>query len=115
MKPIDYRELGLQTYGNKCEICGHSAVEVHHISYQEHNEIENQLRFAVKNKADSDYIEKLKIQANGQGYLNWDSKTKQLSKDDRSFNLSVLCGNCHTTMHKLDVGMKILNILPERK
>lgn len=106
----DYREIGLETYGDKCEICGHSMVEVHHISYQEQWALEIELRKAVKAKRD---ISKLLQKAKDQGYLEWDGN--QLSKDNRSTNLSVLCGNCHTLIHRIDVGMNLIKAIDRRK
>lgn len=107
---MDYRQLGLESYGYKCEICGHSLVEVHHISYQEQWEMEKKLREATKQKRN---ITKLLEEAKEKGFLQWDDN--QLSKDNRSTNLSVLCGNCHTLIHQLDVGMNIIKVLDRRK
>jgi len=108
---VSYRERGLSAYGDKCEICGHSSTEVHHISYQEHNEMEVKIRKAKDHDA---YLALLE-EAKKQGYLVYDVRSKQLEKDNRSTNLSVLCGNCHTLMHKMDVGLKLLKALSPRK
>lgn len=105
-----YRRLGLETYGDKCEICGFSIVEVHHIDYQEHQEVEDYIRYLSKNNHD---VSKLVEEAKELGYLNWDGH--QLSKDDRSENLAVLCPNCHRFIHRLNVGKKILRVLDKRK
>jgi len=106
----EYRERGLNTYGNKCEICGYGLVEVHHLDYQEHQEVEDRLRKAVKKNED---ITELLAEARKKGYLFWDGR--QLEKDNRSTNLSVLCGNCHTLVHRIDCGLKLLKALPPRK
>lgn len=106
----EYRERGLNTYGNKCEICGFGLVEVHHLDYQEHQEVEDQLRKAVRKNQD---ITELLEEARKKGYLFWDGR--QLEKDNRSTNLSVLCGNCHTLVHRIDCGLKLLKALPPRK
>lgn len=103
----NYRNLGLFTYGNSCEICGNHMVEVHHIDYQEHQLLENKLRYAVKKDLD---ITNLLEEAEG---LEWDGR--QLSKNNKSTNLAVLCGNCHNLIHKMDVGMKLIKALPKRK
>lgn len=106
---MDYRQLGLETYGYKCEICSYSIVEIHHISYKEQWDLEKKLR---KEKELEEILELLK-RARELGFLNWDGK--QLSKDDRSTNLSVLCGNCHSLIHRLDVGMNLLKVIDRRK
>ena len=103
----DYRDIGIETYGDKCEICSHSLVEVHHINYQEQWNIERRLRKDFNNR------DQLLKEARSLGFLKWDGN--QLSKDDRSTNLAVLCGNCHTLIHKLDVGLNILKVLSKRK
>lgn len=106
----EYRETGLSTYGDRCEICGFHIVEVHHIDYQEHQKVENKIRTAVKKKQN---ITKLLEEAADLGYLYWDGN--QLSKDNRSTNLSVLCPNCHTLVHRIDAGMKLKGAIPPRK
>jgi hypothetical protein len=110
----NYHENALKTYGESCEICGfRSCLEVHHINYQEHQAAENMLRgFKKARKEIPESV--LKGMKTG-GWDYFDPKTEQLSKDDSTTNLSVLCGNCHSLMHKLDVGMKLLNVLKERK
>lgn len=105
-----YREIGLETYGHKCELCGYSIVEVHHINYQLHDQWEKKIRDMVKSHQDvADLLE----MAKGLGFLDWDGH--DLAKDNRSTNLSVLCGNCHSLIHLLDAGMKLLNALTPRK
>jgi hypothetical protein len=106
----DYRQLGIETYGARCEICHFGIVEVHHINYQEHQEMENRLRAAVKKGKD---ISQLLLEAYKQGFREWDGH--QLSKDNRSTALSVLCPNCHTLIHRMDIGMKLLGALTPRK
>jgi hypothetical protein len=103
---MDYRQAGLETYGHKCEICGYSIVEVHHINYQEHQAIENKLR-------KTDNPESLLEKAREMNFTDWDGH--QLSKDNRSTNLAVLCGNCHSLIHRLDVGMNLIKVLDRRK
>jgi hypothetical protein len=110
----DYREIGLKTYGAACEICGQrSPIEVHHINYQEHQEWEDMLRQKVKSNLNPKLLDGLVEQAKSKGFLYWDGKN--LSKDDRSTNLSVLCSNHHSLVHTIDAGMNLLNALPERK
>lgn len=106
----EYREAGLQAYGDRCEICGYHIVEVHHIDYQEHQAVEDKIRAAVRKKKD---ITKLLEEAAALGYLFWDGR--QLSKDNRSTNLAVICPNCHSLIHLMDVGMKLKKALPPRK
>lgn len=107
---MDYRQIGLDTYGQRCEFCGNSMVEVHHIDYQEHQNMENRIRRAAKNLMD---LTLLLEEANQKGWLKWDGK--DLEKNNSSFNLSVLCGNCHNLVHRMDVGMKILGALERRR
>ncbi|MCU5076777.1 hypothetical protein OB985_04135 [Bacillus cereus] len=107
---MDYRLIGLETYGHRCEICGHSLVEVHHIDYQEQQALEIQIRKAIK--AGKDTTELLET-AKEQGYEEWDGN--QLSKNNQSTNLSVLCGNCHCLIHRLDAGKKLLKVLERRR
>jgi predicted HNH restriction endonuclease len=104
----DYRDIGLETYGNKCEICGHGLVEVHHIGYQEHQHYEDMLR-----EAKGDVLTSLLADAKSKGFLKWDGHN--LEKDNRSTNLSVLCSNCHTLVHTLDAGMNLLKAIPKRR
>ena len=107
---MGYRQDALTTYGNKCEICANSIVEVHHIDYQEHQELEDTIRYLNKNN--NDISETIK-EAKNSGYLFWDGY--QLSKDDRTTNLSVLCCNCHTLIHRINVGKKLLRVLSKRR
>jgi len=106
---MDYRQLGLETYGYKCEICSYSIVEIHHISYKEQWDLEIKLR---KENRLEETLELLK-QARELGFTTW--RNNQLSKDDRSTNLAVLCGNCHSLIHRLDVGMNLLKVIDRRK
>lgn len=106
---MGYRETGIDTYGHKCEICGFSVVEVHHINYPLHDEWEKKIRTAYR-KGDS-VVELLEV-ADKLGFLKWDGQ--DLSKDDRSTNLAVLCGNCHSLVHLFDAGLKLLKAIPKR-
>lgn len=106
----DYREAGILTYGDRCELCGYSIIEVHHLNYQEHQKMENKIREAFKAGKD---ITGLLQEAAKQGFLQWDGY--QLEKDNRSTSLSVLCPNCHTLIHRIDCGMKLLGALTPRK
>lgn len=106
---MGYREDGIGVYGDKCELCGHGLVEVHHIDYQEHQEIEDMLRYLSKYGND---ITELLAEAKSKGYLYWSGH--QLSKDDLTRNLSVLCPNCHTLVHRVNMGKKLLRVLPKR-
>lgn len=107
---MGYRETALMTYGSKCEICTYGIVEVHHIAYQEHQEVEDYIRYLAKNGNDiSIELEK----ARALGFLFWDGR--QLDKDDRSTNLSCLCSNCHYLIHLMNVGLKLLKAIPKRK
>lgn len=111
-----YREIGIECYGDRCEICGHSSIEVHHIDYQEHQAMENKVRNAAQALifGDSAAYDKAIEEAKKQGYLYYDKKSRQLSKSDSKHNLSCLCGNCHTLMHKMDVGKKLLKAIKPR-
>jgi hypothetical protein len=106
----NYRDIGLNSYGNKCEICGFSLVEVHHVDYNKHTYYENTLRKMVKQKQD---ITQFLEEAKRNGFLFWDGH--DLSKDSRSTNLSVLCPNHHTMTHTADLGLALLKLIPERK
>jgi hypothetical protein len=107
-----YRENALKTYGESCEICGHrTSLEVHHINYQEQQQMEQMLRFAYKYK-DPQYKEMLS-EAKSKGFVEFNNN--QLAKDDSTTNLSVLCGNCHSLIHTIDVGMKLLKAIKPRK
>jgi hypothetical protein len=107
----NYRKSALRTYGEACEICGHrTSLEVHHIDYQEHQEKENNLKIADKMK--SPLIETLLKSAKDNGYDEF--KDGQLSKNDDTANTSVLCGNCHSFLHLVDYGKKLLNAIKPR-
>lgn len=109
----DYRQVGIETYGDRCEICGYaSIIEVHHTHYQEHQALEDRIRRAYRNNMD---ISLLLEEAKGQGWLFFDKKTLQLDKGHQPSLLSVLCGNCHSLIHKMDVGLKLLKALKPRK
>jgi hypothetical protein len=109
----DYRMVGIEVYGDRCEICGYaSIVEVHHTHYQEHQALEDRIRRAFKNGMD---ISPLLEEAKAQGWNYFDKKTLQLDKGNQPFLLSVLCGNCHSLIHKMDVGLKLLKALKPRK
>lgn len=106
---MSYRETGLSVYGHKCELCGFSVVEVHHIGYQLHTEWENKIRSKYRAGEDiSIMLEEVKAL----GFLSWNGQ--DLSKDNRSTNLAVLCGNCHSLVHLFDAGMNLLKALPKR-
>lgn len=111
----EYRKAALRTYGESCELCGHrTSLEVHHIDYQEHQKMENELRTMVKLNADNrDYLNQLE-EAKKQGYDYFDKKISQLSKNDDTVNTSVLCGNCHSLCHLIDYGKNILKALKPR-
>jgi hypothetical protein len=98
-----YRDSALGKYGNRCEICSYGLVEVHHIDYNEQWIAEDKVRKGTMTIT----------QAKKLGYDEF--KNNQLSKNDDTKNLAVLCGNCHTLIHKLDSGKQLLNILPDRK
>jgi hypothetical protein len=103
----NYRKSALRTYGEACEICGHrTSLEVHHIDYQEHQEIEDR----IKKEPLPQFIN----EAIGKGYNEWNPVTKQLSKNDDTANTSVLCGNCHSFLHLVDYGKKLLNAIKPR-
>lgn len=105
-----YREIGIETYGNKCELCSHGLVEVHHIAYNEHQAFEDKVRKAYREGSE---LHSLLEQALKLGYETWDGR--QLGKDNRSTNLAVLCPNCHTLVHTVDMGKKLLKALPPRR
>lgn len=107
---INYREVGVTAYGQRCEICGFTIVEVHHVDYKLHEYHENLIRKLVKNKQD---ITAALKEAKTHGFLIWDGH--DLSKDSRTTNLSVLCPNHHTMVHQADMSLLLLKLLPERK
>lgn len=107
----DYRDVGISTYGHRCEICGYPAmVEVHHIDYHLHQWHEDNLRMATKSGKD---IMSVLAKAQEKGFKIWDGK--DLSKDSRPSNLAVLCGNCHALIHKLDAGTNLFRVLQPRR
>lgn len=106
-----YRKSALLMYGESCEICGHrTSLEVHHLNYQEQQEIEDTLRYQQKYNH-PEITETLK-EAKAMGFVEW--KNNQLSKDDSTKNLSVLCGNCHGLVHTVNMGMKLIRALKTR-
>jgi hypothetical protein len=107
---MDYRQIGIGTYGGKCEICGFGIVEIHHVDYKTHQVMENAIRKAVRAGED---IGLLLSNARVLGFLEWDNN--QLSKDDRSSNLAVLCPNHHMMVHQADMGVSLLRLLPKRR
>jgi hypothetical protein len=110
----NYRESALKTYGEACELCGHrTSLEVHHINYQEHQAAENMLRGFEKAGKPIPQSVLTGMKTGGWDYFNPESG--QLSKDDSTTNLSVLCGNCHSLCHLIDYGKNILKALKERK
>jgi hypothetical protein len=110
----NYRKSALRTYGEACEICGHrTSLEVHHIDYQEHQEMENELRKARLFSDTFTYPTALQ-KAKDMGYDSFDIKLGQLSKNDSTENTSVLCGNCHSFLHLVDYGKKLLNAIKPR-
>lgn len=109
----NYRESALKTYGESCELCGHrTSLEVHHIDYLEHQAMENKLRNAKR--ADGN-LTALTVEAKEQGYDEYYHTKGQLSKNDSTLNLSVLCGNCHSLCHLIDYGKNILKALKPRR
>jgi hypothetical protein len=113
-KQRDYRDVGIEMYGNRCEICGYSScVEVHHTHYQEHQAMEDIMRGFIK--AGKEIPDSVMEGAKQQGWTYFDKKTLQLDKGNRPDLLSVLCGNCHSLIHKMDVGLKLLKALAPRK
>ncbi|MEH7116117.1 hypothetical protein V7128_01660 [Neobacillus vireti] len=107
-----YRKAALEKYGEACEICGHrTSLEVHHIDYQEHQAIEDELKKLQKlGTLTNDRLQFAK----DNGYDLYDVATRQLSKNDDTKNTSVLCGNCHSLVHTMDVGKKLLKAIKER-
>jgi hypothetical protein len=112
----NYRKSALRTYGEACEICGHrSSLEVHHIDYQEHQLMENTIRNMNMdmNKDGKVYLNLLN-QAKEYGWDEFNPKLGQLTKNDSTENTSVLCGNCHSFLHLVDYGKKLLNAIKPR-
>ena len=108
-----YRESALKTYGEACETCGHrTSLEVHHIDYQEHQAMENELRRALLTSATS--FNSLIIDAKMRGYDSFNIKLGQLTKNDDTGNTSVLCGNCHSFLHLVDYGKLLLKAIKPR-
>jgi hypothetical protein len=109
-----YRQSALAIYGESCEICGHrTSLEVHHINYQEHQELEDTLRYQQKNNLLTEFAKTL-FEAKAMNFDEWNPKTNQLSKDDATKNLSVLCGNCHGLVHIINMGMKMTRAIKPR-
>jgi hypothetical protein len=109
----NYRKSALRTYGEACEICGHrTSLEVHHIDYQEHQAAEDVLRGFVK--SGKDIPESILDGFFKAGYDEFNTSIGQLSKNDSTENTSVLCGNCHSFLHLVDYGKKLLNAIKPR-
>lgn len=115
---MGYAEQGKEAYGTSCEWIGcgwnQGTCDVHHISYQEHQEIENHLR-AYYMMNDEESFQEMQEVAYSWGYGAFNKKTRQLPKDDRIENLSVLCPNHHRFVHTQDMGMNIASYIPRRK
>lgn len=113
-----YRDIGILVYGDKCEFdgCGWNAApcDVHHINYQEQQKFEKELKKHLMYNS-TDRFAQVLAEAVSKGFLSYDTKTGQLSKDDRSINLAVLCPNHHRYVHHVDLGMDILKHIPPRK
>ena len=114
----DYSDIAKKIYGTICEYqnCGWSDAQcdVHHINYQEQHYFEKKIRKDIKENNQNKANESI-IQAKEKGFLFFDYKKMQLSKDDRSNNLTVLCPNHHRFVHSIDMGMDILHRIPKRK
>jgi predicted metalloendopeptidase len=107
-----YHDSAINKYGKRCEICGFAVgLEVHHLNYQEHQAIEDQIRKAERSGDHEEMIALInKAKAMGfDEYVNF-----QLAKDDSTRNLSVVCANHHNFIHITDMGLKILKALPPR-
>ena len=113
-----YAEIGIETYGSKCEFnkCGweDATCDVHHINYQEQQEIEKKIRRAIKEN-NVELTNQLILEACQKGFLFFNYETMDLEKDHRSMNLAILCPNHHRYVHYVDMGMDILNKIPPRK
>lgn len=101
---MTYSEIAARVYGTKCEWAGcgwdEAGCDVHHIDYQEHQNIENALRAGVS----ITYPEKFGVLIDG-----------QLPKNDSSDNLTVLCPNHHRYVHHTDLGLEVLKYIPDRR
>lgn len=115
---MGYSENAKAAYGVTCEWigCGWNMgwCDVHHLNYQEHQALEDQMRACVK-KNDMNTLDALQARALTQGYGYFNFKERQLPKKDGIENLSVLCPNHHRYIHTIDLGLKALIYLPERK
>lgn len=115
-----YRKIAIEVYGEACEWigCGWSAAscDVHHIDYQEQWEYERKLRalFDQGEEAFEEYQAFVK-EAHEKGYGFFNSRNRQLHKNDHPSNLTVLCPNHHRYVHTQDLGMKLLSFVPQRK
>ena len=115
---MNYSDYGRSVYGNACEFdeCNwnDATCDVHHINYQEQQAIEEKIReYKKDNKLEEK--EKLIVVAKKRGFLDYDEKTNQLSKDDRASNLCVLCPNHHRYVHYVDMGKDVLTRIKERR
>jgi len=113
---MGYADIAKKVYGRKCEICGwgKASPDVHHIDYQEHTDFEKGIRIAQKYNQTEVYDQLCKL-ALERGYGHYNPTTRNLPKNDRPENLSVLCPNCHREVHFFDYGMKLLDVLPPRR
>lgn len=113
-----YTKDAREVYGESCEFigCGWNAetCDTHHIDYQEHQALENEMRKALKDE-DNTYLASLQAQAFARNYGEFNTKTRQLPKNDSTVNLSILCPNHHRYVHGKDLGMRILDYIPVRK
>ena len=113
-----YAQTGLETYGKKCEFdgCGweEATCDVHHINYQEQQDIEKKIRKAVRGN-NVELANQLILEANKKGFLFFNYDKMELEKDHRSINLAILCPNHHRYVHHVDMGMSILEKIPPRR
>jgi hypothetical protein len=114
---MSYAEKAKETYGTACEWIGcgwnQGTCDTHHIDYQEHQEIEDALRFFLRKNNIESFLA-FEKEAVEKGYGRFDKEDNQLSKNDAKENLAVLCPNHHRYVHTNDLGMKLLWYIPKR-
>jgi hypothetical protein len=115
---MSYSRDGKNAYGELCEWIGcgwnQATCDTHHIDYEVHQEIENNIR-AYYMMEDDEHFEYMLDLARRLGYGEYNQKTRQLPKNDSISNLAILCPNHHRYVHHHNLSMDLLEYIPRRK
>lgn len=113
-----YHDKATTMYGNMCEWigCGWHVgwCDVHHIGYKEQQAMEKLIREAY-DKQDIPMYMALCSDAKKRGWGSYNVKDRNLQKDDKLYNLAVLCPNHHRYVHTVDLGINLLQFIPPRQ